>query len=151
MTELAAGDGALGFPDGFTWGASTAAYQIEGAARADGRGQSVWDTFSHTPGNVRGGDTGDVACDHYRRYAEDVALMRELGLRPGPTIGKLLDAVKEAQAVGDVGGQVVAAHRQHHGLPDVAAQVDGHVGRAAADVADDDAHFLLGLGQHHFG
>ena len=61
MTELAArDDGALGFPGGFIWGAATAAYQIEGAAGADGRGPSVWDTFSHTPGKVRGGDTGDA-------------------------------------------------------------------------------------------
>src|SRR3984885_1715049 len=81
MTELAAGDdGALGFPDGFTWGASTAAYQIEGAAHEDGRGQSVWDTFSHTPGKVRGGYSGDVACDSYLRYREDVALIASLGL-----------------------------------------------------------------------
>jgi beta-glucosidase len=81
MTQLAADeDGALGFPDGFTWGASTAAYQIEGAARADGRGQSVWDTFSRTPGKVRGGDTGDVACDSYHRYRDDVALLASLGL-----------------------------------------------------------------------
>ena len=81
MTQLAASDdGALGFPDGFTWGASTAAYQIEGAAGADGKGPSVWDTFSHTPGKVRGGDTGDIACDSYRRYREDVALLASLGL-----------------------------------------------------------------------
>src|SRR6266516_3356726 len=81
MTELAAGeDGALGFPDGFTWGASTAAYQIEGAVAADGRGLSVWDTFSHTPGKVRGGDTGDIACDSYHRYRDDVALLASLGL-----------------------------------------------------------------------
>ncbi len=81
MTELATGDeGALGFPDGFIWGASTAAYQIEGAVTADGRGPSVWDTFSHTPGKVRGGDTGDVACDSYHRYREDVALLASLGL-----------------------------------------------------------------------
>lgn len=69
------------FPEGFAWGAATAAYQIEGGASADGRGTSIWDTFSHTPGNVRGGDTGDVACDHYRRYAADVELMAELGLQ----------------------------------------------------------------------
>ena len=82
MTELASGeDGALGFPEGFTWGASTAAYQIEGAATADGKGPSVWDTFSHTPGKVRGGDTGDVACDSYHRYRDDIALMASLGLR----------------------------------------------------------------------
>ena len=73
-------DGVLSFPSGFTWGAATAAYQIEGAAHIDGRGQSVWDTFSHTPGKVRGGDTGDVACDSYHRYPEDVALLSSLGL-----------------------------------------------------------------------
>jgi len=68
------------FPAGFAWGAATAAYQIEGAARADGKGVSIWDTFSHLPGKVRGGDTGDVACDAYHRYAEDVELMSSLGL-----------------------------------------------------------------------
>ncbi|GIG61251.1 beta-glucosidase [Longispora fulva] len=68
------------FPEGFVWGAATAAYQIEGAVGLDGRGPSIWDTFSHTPGRVAGGDTGDVACDHYHRYPADVALMAELGL-----------------------------------------------------------------------
>jgi beta-glucosidase len=68
------------FPQGFVLGAATASYQIEGAARADGRGESIWDRFSHSPGRVKGGDTGDVACDHYHRYREDVALMAELGL-----------------------------------------------------------------------
>jgi beta-glucosidase len=70
----------LAFPAGFTWGAATAAYQIEGATDADGRGPSVWDTFSRTPGKVRGGDTGDVACDSYHRYPEDADLLRSLGL-----------------------------------------------------------------------
>jgi beta-glucosidase len=74
-------NGALSLPEGFTWGAATAAYQVEGAARADGRGVSVWDTFSASPGNVRGGDTGDIACDSYHRYAEDVGLLSSLGLR----------------------------------------------------------------------
>jgi beta-glucosidase len=68
------------FPDGFVWGAATAAYQIEGATDADGKGPSIWDRFSHTPGRVTNGETGDVACDHYHRYKEDVALMAELGL-----------------------------------------------------------------------
>jgi beta-glucosidase len=68
------------FPPGFAWGAATASYQIEGAVRDDGRGESIWDRFSHTPGRVANGDTGDVACDHYHRYREDVALMAELGL-----------------------------------------------------------------------
>jgi beta-glucosidase len=74
------GTGELRFPEGFVWGAATAAYQIEGAARDDGRGPSIWDTFSRTPGKVAGGHTGDVACDHYHRYPDDVALMAELGL-----------------------------------------------------------------------
>src|SRR5258705_2148392 len=68
------------FPDGFVWGSATAAYQIEGSPLADGAGPSIWHRFSHTPGCTANGDTGDVACDHYRRYKEDVALMRELGL-----------------------------------------------------------------------
>jgi beta-glucosidase len=80
MTNGAASDESLAFPAGFTWGAATAAYQIEGAPDADGKGPSVWDTFSHTPGKVRGGDTGDVACDSYRRYREDADLLRSLGL-----------------------------------------------------------------------
>lgn len=69
------------FPHDFLWGAATASYQIEGAVHEDGRGESVWDRFSHTPGKVANGDTGDVAADHYHRYREDVALMRELGLK----------------------------------------------------------------------
>lgn len=68
------------FPEGFLWGAATASYQIEGAWDADGKGESTWDRFAHTPGHVETGETGDVACDHYHRYAEDVALMRDLGL-----------------------------------------------------------------------
>jgi beta-glucosidase len=69
------------FPDGFVWGTATAAYQIEGAAHEDGRGASIWDTFSHTPGKTANGDTGDVACDHYHRYPDDVALMQQLGVQ----------------------------------------------------------------------
>ncbi len=67
------------FPDDFTWGVATASYQIEGAAHEDGRGESIWDRFSYTPGKVVNGDTGDVACDHYHRWREDIALIRELG------------------------------------------------------------------------
>src|SRR5690625_7957715 len=66
------------FPSDFTWGAATASYQIEGAVDADGRTPSIWDTFSHEPGRILDGGTGDVACDHYHRFREDVALMREL-------------------------------------------------------------------------
>jgi beta-glucosidase len=68
------------FPDGFLWGAATSAYQIEGSPLADGAGPSIWHRFSHSAGRTANSDTGDVACDHYRRYADDVALMRGLGL-----------------------------------------------------------------------
>jgi beta-glucosidase len=69
------------FPEGFVWGAATAAYQIEGAWNEDGKGESIWDRFSHTPGRVDHGDTGDAACDHYHRWREDIDLMKALGLR----------------------------------------------------------------------
>jgi beta-glucosidase len=68
------------FPADFIWAAATASYQIEGAVHDDGRGESVWDRFCATPGKVRGGDSGDVACDFYHRYRDDVKLMRELGI-----------------------------------------------------------------------
>jgi beta-glucosidase len=71
----------LAFPDGFLWGTATAAYQVEGAVHEDGRGPSIWDTFSHTPGKVAGNATGDAADDHYHRYKEDVALMKALGVK----------------------------------------------------------------------
>ncbi|TDD91353.1 GH1 family beta-glucosidase [Actinomadura rubrisoli] len=70
----------MGLPDGFRWGVATAAYQIEGAVAEDGRGPSTWDTFAHTPGRVRDGHTGDIACDHYHRWPEDVALLAGLGV-----------------------------------------------------------------------
>jgi beta-glucosidase len=72
--------GGIELPPGFELGVATAAYQIEGAVNEGGRGASIWDTFSHTPGRVAGGDTGDIACDHYHRYVEDVALMEDLGV-----------------------------------------------------------------------
>lgn len=67
------------FPPDFLWGTATAAYQIEGAVAEDGRAPSIWDTFSHTPGKIANDDNGDVACDHYHRWREDIALMRRLG------------------------------------------------------------------------
>ena len=69
------------FPPGFSWGTATASYQVEGAWNEDGKGESIWDRFSHTEGKIRTGDTGDVACDQYHRYAEDVALMKQLNQR----------------------------------------------------------------------
>jgi beta-glucosidase len=72
--------GGPSFPERFVWGAATAAYQIEGAAQEDGRGESIWDRFSHTPGNTLNGETGDVAIDHYHRWRSDIKIMSELGL-----------------------------------------------------------------------
>jgi beta-glucosidase len=69
------------FPDNFIWGAATASYQIEGAWKKHGKGESVWDRFSHTPGNVLNGDTGDVAVDHYRLWKKDIGLMKKIGLK----------------------------------------------------------------------
>lgn len=68
------------FPENFIWGTATSAYQIEGAYREDGRGLSIWDAFSHIPGKVLNGDSGDIACNHYHRFEEDVALMKEMGV-----------------------------------------------------------------------
>ena len=73
-------DSGLVFPEGFVFGSATASYQVEGAVTEDGRGPSIWDTFSHTPGRVLGGDTGDVADDHYHRVEEDLDLMKSLNL-----------------------------------------------------------------------
>jgi beta-glucosidase len=70
----------IDLPASFEFGVAMAAYQIEGAVHEDGRGPSIWDTYSHTPGRTHNGDTGDVACDHYHRYPEDIALMRDLGI-----------------------------------------------------------------------
>lgn len=71
----------LVFPDNFLWGAATASYQIEGAYREDGKGESIWDRFSHIPGKTYEGDTGDIACDHYHRVDEDIQLMKQIGLK----------------------------------------------------------------------
>ncbi|MFZ0888589.1 MAG: GH1 family beta-glucosidase [Candidatus Binataceae bacterium] len=71
---------ALTFPKGFLWGTATASYQVEGAWNEDGKGESIWDRFCHTPGKIKNGDTGDVACDFYHRYREDIATMADLGM-----------------------------------------------------------------------
>jgi beta-glucosidase len=70
-------DGAR-FPDGFLWGMATASYQVEGAWNEDGKGESIWDRYAHVSGHIKGGDTGDVACDHYHRYREDIAILKRL-------------------------------------------------------------------------
>ena len=69
------------FQKDVVWGAATASYQIEGGWDADGKGLSVWDVYAHQPGRIKDGTTGDVACDHYHRFREDVKLMKELGIK----------------------------------------------------------------------
>jgi len=71
----------MSFQDDFTWGVATSSFQIEGATREDGRGKSIWDTFCETPGNVDGFDNGDLACDHYHRFEEDIRIMQDLGVQ----------------------------------------------------------------------
>src|SRR5712671_2665297 len=80
-SSTAAQGGAYRFPSDFLFGTATAAYQVEGAAKADGRGPSIWDVFSHTPGKTAHGDTGDVADDQYHLYKHDVQLMKQLGVK----------------------------------------------------------------------
>ena len=80
-TAAAQGDALRAFPPGFIWGTATASYQVEGAVKEDGRGPSIWDTFSHTPGKVVENATGDVANDHYHLYKGDVQLMKALGVK----------------------------------------------------------------------
>ena len=83
MSSTAEGNTAAGsgraFPNGFRWGVATASYQVEGVWDEDGKGVSIWDTYAHTPANIANGDSGDVANDHYHRYVEDVALMKDIG------------------------------------------------------------------------
>lgn len=81
MNTASAQTPATSFPEHFLWGSATAAYQIEGAAREDGRGLSIWDVYCTRAGKIEGGQTGDIACDHYHRWAGDVALMRAMGLK----------------------------------------------------------------------
>ena len=81
FAEPAAATADRSFPRGFLWGSATASYQVEGAVHEDGRGASIWDTFSHTPGTTYQGETGDVSTDSYHRYPEDIALMKALGLK----------------------------------------------------------------------
>jgi beta-glucosidase len=141
-------NGALSFPPGFTWGAATAAYQIEGAANVDGRGLSIWDTFSRVPGKIRRGDTGDVACDAYHRYPEDVELIASLGLSAyrfsiswprvqpggsGPVNQKGLDYYRAV--LDELAGKGIdaAVTLYHWDLPQELQDVGGWVARSTAE------------------
>jgi len=136
------------FLPSFLWGAATAAYQVEGAHDEDGKGPSIWDTFSHSPWRVTNGDTGDVACDHYHRMAEDVLLMKELGLKAyrfsiswpriqpkgkGPVNDKGLDFYKRlVDALLDAGIKPFAT-LYHWDLPQALEDKGGWTNRDVAD------------------
>jgi beta-glucosidase len=141
-------DGVFSFPPGFTWGAATAAYQIEGGAAADGRGPSIWDTFCRVPGKVRRGATGDVACDSYRRYREDVALLAGLGLTgyrfsiswprvqpggSGPVNQKGIDYYRALLDELAANGIAAAVTLYHWDLPQELQDVGGWAVRATAE------------------
>ncbi|MCH0541683.1 beta-glucosidase [Streptomyces sp. MUM 203J] len=138
----------LRFPEGFRWGTATAAYQIEGAASEDGRTPSIWDTFSRVPGKVRNGDTGDIAADHYHRTAEDISLLKELGVTDyrfsvawprvqpsgrGPVSEKGLDFYRRlADALRDAGIRPVAT-LYHWDLPEELERAGGWPERRTAE------------------
>lgn len=136
------------FPEGFVWGASTAAYQVEGSATADGRGPSIWDTFSHTPGRTLNGDNGDIACQHYKRLGEDLELIRQLGLpayrfsiawtrvQPdgkGPANQAGLDFYRRMVAGLREGGTLPVATLYHWDLPQALEDVGGWTTRDTAE------------------
>jgi beta-glucosidase len=147
------------FPAGFLWGAATSAFQIEGGAAADGRGESIWDRFCRTPGKVQDGALGDVACDHYHRWREDVALMKELGLgayrfsiswprilpqgrgavnsRGLDFYSRLVDGLLEA-------GIVPYATLFHWDLPQALQDAGGWPARATADAFQDYVEAVVG-------
>jgi beta-glucosidase len=137
-----------GFPEGFLWGAATAAYQIEGAVTEGGRGPSIWDTFSHTPGRTFNGDNGDVACQHYNFVEEDLDLMQRLGLRAyrfsiawprvqpdgkGPANQAGLDFYRRLVAGVRQRGMVPVATLYHWDLPQTLEDVGGWTVRDTTD------------------
>ncbi len=142
------------YPDGFLWGAATSAYQIEGSPLADGAGPSIWHRFSHTPGRTHRDETGDVACDHYRRYADDVRLMAELGLgayRFSVAWGRVLpEGVGRVNEAGlDFYERLVDALLEHGIRPfatlyhwDLPAALDDRGGWLNRDIADWFAEYL---------
>src|SRR5215469_16394181 len=158
MTAAAiSSDGVLSFPPGFAWGAATAAYQIEGGATADGRGQSIWDTFCRVPGMVRRGANGDVACDSYHRYREDVALLAGFGLTgyrfsiswprvlpggSGPVNQKGLDYYRALLDELAASGIAAAATLYHWDLPQELQDAGGWASRDAAERFADYARLM---------
>jgi beta-glucosidase len=153
----------LRFPEGFLWGTATASYQIEGAVGEDGRGPSIWDTFCHTPGKVYHGDTGDIACDHYHLWEQDVSLMAQLGLNSyrlsvawprvqpggsGPYSQRGLDFYRRLLDDLAEHGIAPAVTLYHWDLPQALQDVGGWTNRdTAARFADYAHHVVQALGE----
>ncbi len=104
VAQAARAAGGRTFPKGFLWGSSTASYQVEGAVTEEGRGPSIWDTFSHIPGKTNKGDTGDVADDHFHLYKEDVQLMKDLGLTALSVLGGVAAGVSDGDGRAESAG-----------------------------------------------
>jgi beta-glucosidase len=136
------------FPPGFLWGAATSAYQVEGAVGEGGRGTSIWDTFCRTPGAVRGGDTGEIACDQYHRYGGDIALMADLGIAAyrfsiawpriqpdgrGPVNQRGLDHYRRLVGVLHAHGITPMVTLYHWDLPQALDDLDGWTSRDTAE------------------
>lgn len=147
------------FPAGFKWGTATAAYQIEGAVQEDGRGESIWDRFTHTPGAVSDGSNGDVACDHYHQWEQDVGLMTALGLNAyrfsiawprvypegrGAVNKRGLDFYSRLVDKLLAAGIEPAATLYHWDLPQALQDRGGWVNRDTADYFTDYAHAVFG-------
>jgi len=138
----------LDFPADFLWGAATASFQVEGAGREDGRGQSIWDTFCRTPGKVHAGDNGEVSCDQYHRYPEDIALMKQAGIKAyrfsiawpriipggvGPVNPAGVAYYKRLIAALEEAGIEPVATLYHWDLPQVLQDSDGWTSRSTAE------------------
>ncbi|MGW2341352.1 GH1 family beta-glucosidase [Streptomyces sp. NPDC001661] len=155
---------ALTFPADFLWGTATASYQIEGAAQEDGRTPSIWDTYARTPGKVLNGDTGDIACDHYHRWAEDVDIMADLGVKAyrfslawpriqptgrGPVLQKGLDFYRRLADALRAKGIKPVATLYHWDLPQELEDLGGWPARETAErFAEYAALAAEGLGDH---
>ena len=108
----------MSFKKGFTWGVATAAYQIEGAWNKDGKGLSIWDVFSHDPNRIAEGHTGDVACDHYHKFREDVHLMKELGIKFDSDLELIREIQKHTSTLQKLVADMIEARRVANRIDD---------------------------------
>lgn len=148
----------LKFPKDFIWGTATAAYQIEGAWQEDGKGESIWDRFSHIPDRIYGSDTGDIACDHYHRYEEDIKLLKQLGIASyrfsiawtrifpegrGEPNKKGMDFYKRLVSLLKENGITPAVTLYHWDLPQKLQDAGGWANRETADHFENYARYVF--------